>query len=359
MPTESTTANENHNRSIDHCLVANTWTQSNPTVFTYTNYSRTYNSEQHRVKPNPLTDTALAKQSTMRQKSSKILWYNCLTQNTIWCYTPSLTTNNHRFDQYRYTYTKQTDTAPEPPWQNDLLNFISSQRVNLGSSVAEYRQSAGMFKQFAEALHTGYQAIRGRAPRHLEITPCSVAAADLAYAFGVKPLAEDLFSSIEALRLKIDPGIYLRYDNRSTRSVSTTKPDIYSSGKIIASDITIRHVKSDSLNVVVKLKSDTRDFNLGSPITWAWELIPYSFVVDWGIGVGQYLENLDILRSVESIKGTRTRREQYTHYAKAARPNYAGTVIKGSWHKYSDKSHQRFLQTTIPLPQLPDRKSVV
>jgi len=39
-----------------------------------------------------------------------------------------------------------------------------------------------------------------------------------------------------------------------------------------------------------------------NPINLAWELIPYSFVIDWLIPVGKFLESLDALVGVSNLK---------------------------------------------------------
>jgi hypothetical protein len=321
-----------------------TWTN-----YTYTSYSRTYNAVQRRVKPNPLTDTALAQQKTIRMKLAHIPFRDLYIQrNTI--------LKKDVWRQVKGNIGKYTDVAPEPPWQSDVLDYVAKKRVNLGSSLAEYRDTVGMFKSFAEAMHTGYQTIKGRAPRHLEITPCTVAAADLAYAFGVKPLVEDVFSATEELALRLGGPVMIPYSYTSSRTSSVNKPNFSAGGGLGSPtwvNVSAKHRKSDYVKILIGLKPTVGSFNLGNPAIWAWELIPYSFVVDWGIDVGSWLQRLDTFTSILSIKGTRTRREVYAHYGKIRCTNLSGASIMSSQHKYSEKSHQRFLQNSIPLPSLP------
>ena len=52
-----------------------------------------------------------------------------------------------------------------------------------------------------------------------------------------------------------------------------------------------------------------RQLGLADPATVVWELIPYSFVVDWFIPIGSYLENLNQIPTLNgrflTIKSTR------------------------------------------------------
>lgn len=54
----------------------------------------------------------------------------------------------------------------------------------------------------------------------------------------------------------------------------------------------------DSLRIIYEMTEELsvpRSLGLTDPLTVAWELIPYSFVVDWFIPVGTYLENLNVI----------------------------------------------------------------
>jgi len=357
MPTNTVTSGAPFNLYRSLWLTgpnAGTYVDTNPVAGTYTSEIEIYNNVQKRVKPNPLTDTALAQQSRTRDRPSFINLYECKIRNNV-------LTGGYRQDRWHKRQRQLTNyvdvVAPEPAWSNSILAYIAGKRINLGSSLAEYRATGSMFAQFAEAMHTGYQVLKGRAPRHLEVTPCTIAAADLAYAFGVKPLSEDLFSSVEELNLRLGTPINFPFRKTFTTKASATKPNLNTGlvefKQCYTGNIRVDVQKSDYVKVQVKLRPDTRTFNFGNPLLWAWELIPYSFVVDWGVGVGAYLEALDQFTSVQSIKGTRTRREQKVIRGNEYCPNYLNVPIKGSLAKLSVKSHERFLQNSIPLPSLP------
>jgi hypothetical protein len=51
---------------------------------------------------------------------------------------------------------------------------------------------------------------------------------------------------------------------------------------------TIRYTATENI-------SAARSLGLTDPLSIAWELIPYSFVVDWFIPIGSYLENLNMI----------------------------------------------------------------
>lgn len=56
------------------------------------------------------------------------------------------------------------------------------------------------------------------------------------------------------------------------------------------------------INITAELQeqlSAPRSLGLTDPLTVAWELIPYSFVVDWFIPIGSYLETLNVLHGLQ------------------------------------------------------------
>jgi hypothetical protein len=73
-----------------------------------------------------------------------------------------------------------------------------------------------------------------------------------------------------------------------------------------------------TVNVKTKLNVRLRDdgflsrINLGNPAEWIWERIPFSFVVDWVLPVGNFVQAIGTLARIDSSYGTRSIRT-HTH----------------------------------------------
>lgn len=240
-------------------------------------------------------------------------------------------------------------TPPVCDWQTKMRLDIEEVAVNLGDTLAEYRETAREFVRYARGIGTAWRTFRGTLPRDLrkKIRPCDVPASILAYNFGVAPLVGTLFDSVEKLQERLQKPIYRRF-------TSFDKDHIYKSPYVI-SGIQHEHRWDRSMRAIcyVQLEPDARDFNLGNPIEWAWELIPFSFVIDWGIPVGDYLNALDALKDVKAVKGTLTTKDRFW------RRTWSSAVVNSGWWypdgvpKYTYESHERGVITSIPLPRIP------
>lgn len=80
--------------------------------------------------------------------------------------------------------------------------------------------------------------------------------------------------------------------------------------------------------------SSMRDYNaigLTNLSSVVWEVIPYSFVVDWFFPIGSYVEALTALSGVKFLHGTETYEEYYAKHGRIP----SGT-LRGDWRTSSD-----------------------
>jgi len=236
------------------------------------------------------------------------------------------------------------DLSSQKLWAAKLRDKLSVQKVNLGSSLAEYRESVRMFVKTAHALHNAYGVLRGRLPRK-KLRACSVPAAVLQYNFGVAPLVGDLYSSVEALRFRLNKP--LRRKLSVGVKVGRDKPFTYGPH----SYFDVECVYKERAKISYELNPSqylSQDFDFGNPVEWAWELIPFSFVVDWAIPIGSWLGRLDALQGVGDINGTVTiRRDNRWKYVSVDSKTYESP---GTYHGVT---YKRSVITTIPMPPFP------
>lgn len=107
---------------------------------------------------------------------------------------------------------------------------------------------------------------------------------------------------------------------------------------------------------------NTTRFTSLNPLLVAWELVPYSFVVDWFINVSGYLQNMEaaLLNGLSFRRGLVTRTEkaitssEYSYNDVFPQAGETGRWISGHVYTSSEvKRLQRTIITSFPLPQLP------
>ncbi len=135
----------------------------------------------------------------------------------------------------------------------------------------------------------------------------------LEFTYGWKPLASSIYESAqklmapgpqgpEAIRVKV--GASERMQLTQTRVEET--PGIF---KILLTRRTERVRFNVLYNIVPSRLNELAGFTSLNPVSVAWELTPYSFVVDWFVDVGGYLRNYEnaLLYGTDFVDGYMTR----------------------------------------------------
>jgi hypothetical protein len=94
-----------------------------------------------------------------------------------------------------------------------------------------------------------------------------------------------------------------------------------------------------------------------NPLEIAWELVPFSFVVDWALPVGQYLSSLDAMFGYDddNIWFSRTdfiRTRWDTHYVPGTNSSYRPRGDYGECYKEVLRIN-RTVGTSVPFPVRP------
>lgn len=210
------------------------------------------------------------------------------------------------------TYFELTD-AQRILYGNDLssrlLDKIKSQKVNLAVFAAERTQMLNMFGNTINRIAKAYTSVRrlrfGDAFRALgcgstrRVSPFKSAANNwLELQYGWLPLLSDVYGASEEYertwqrRIAEDKNPIFR----ERVSMELSDADVFVTGKIhqvVNREFTslIRAwcaytVDDESMNFLSRV-------GLTNPLAVAWEVVPFSFVVDWFLPVGRFLNTLD------------------------------------------------------------------
>lgn len=316
---------------------------SQPDIFTYANFylnsvQKQWNLPERRVKPVDLlsNQTSQPIQFTEVCKSASAL-YSTVYWNGQ---TNVIYKQWEEFFHPGMVGTLLSDTN----WELRMRQKIQDAYINLGVNLAEYRTTSRMFKEFAMSTHRLYKVLRGRMPsrKTRKMGGCYAAAGELIYSYGVAPLASDLYDSVESLRLKLGLPLYRRfsvYDEKARQD------------EVEYADYTLNVTDKFSQRATchVEFEPEKSQFTLGNPASLAWEVVPFSFVVDWAIPIGDYLGSLDALKGVKQLHGTVTSKRDYRHDVYPDPLKYSDRSVGYFTHR----SHEREAISTIPLPSLP------
>ncbi len=308
--------------------------QSHPVDTTLYRETRVYNNIESRAYPQgPVwtTLTGQAQQSTERRSP-------CVAQRTI---SPTYWRRELLWGATPHTEITKLNTN----WESGIRQEAQELRANLSSAVAEIKETTKMFIDFAKEMRRLRRRLVSGRRRNKPISPCAVSSAQLLVNFGIKPTVQDLFTLFGALQQKVNGEPVFRLVTRSTDSFSentgTGAFDLHGHGEL--SERAIFYVKMHTSNLGT--------IDLGNPAEWAWELIPFSFVVDWAIPVGDYITDLHALAGFSVLGGTVTSKVNYNGAVTPKSSYYYNEVIETGTVNY--KSHQRRVYQSIPLPDLP------
>jgi hypothetical protein len=113
----------------------------------------------------------------------------------------------------------------------------------------------------------------------------------LEYSFGWKPLVDDIYSAVNVIQR---PFPCKRCKGRAKGLYATTvwHPNLpYSTGYDEYTWKTMYHLEAN-VSVSNWVAWRANELGLINPLSIAWEVVPFSFVVDWFVPIGNYLQSL-------------------------------------------------------------------
>lgn len=177
-----------------------------------------------------------------------------------------------------------------------LTAKIRDHQFNLAVFGAEARDSLSMIADSATRVANAFRYVkRGdltRAARVLGAKRPGKVYKDvgnnwLELQYGWLPLLGDAYSAGEAMASLLNRPQRTEFRQRRTRNVGVNPTHAFNTG-----------VGTISKQVVAKMSEDysaISSLGLDDPLTVAWELLPYSFVADWFLPIGDFLEYRQVM----------------------------------------------------------------
>lgn len=200
-----------------------------------------------------------------------------------------------------------------------LLEKAKNQSVNLAMALAERGQLSKMLVEIAKKLLKFWLQLKAgnlyqAAAQLFPTSPNQLADVHLMYRYGIKPLINDLEGIVKALAT--DQDVY--YQLRTSSKKKQERKLVYEiTGPVNGINCTTRVYEWGEVKVIYdyrvritsgydSLVTTLSSMGFANPASLAYELIPFSFVVDWFIPIGNYLNNMDAFNGLTIDKATKT-----------------------------------------------------
>ena len=206
-------------------------------------------------------------------------------------------TTTHMIGDYYFPFPRTIDP---PPIDQDLLDReVLGAKANAAQSsfdvttfLGELAESVETVKGIAHAFNEGTKRLALEAAKVRKNPWRRFSQLWLGYRYGVRPMVNDARNAVKALQKGADK--FNKGRSRTSEDLAQGKDTLvnfYGRFELLVREkITgrrtyrgIAYCKTDFLSNG-QLQSD--------PFVTAWELVPYSFVVDWFIGIGDYISTI-------------------------------------------------------------------
>lgn len=283
------------------------------------------------------------------------------------------------------------DAADNRAIQKMIEKIGSGIEGNLAQDIAQWGQTTGLIANAARAIASSIKNVRrGNFPAAIDAlrsassqkfrnsfskgsSPSwtkSVAENWLALQYGWKPLLKDVEASLDSLGNAVaNSALGNRVIHQVTASASASgekKSKINLSGYPIEAGVKTTTVKtSKRYGIRYVVDNPTLAFlqqtGFTNPINLGWEILPFSFVIDWFLPVGKYLESFTYAQGLTFLDGykvTFTRTRVLSAVAYSNRIPGSNVIHTEAANYLEDRvDYQRSRISTFPVMSAPTLKT--
>lgn len=251
-----------------------------------------------------------------------------------------------------YLNTTDNVLASQSRLQNEavikLLRKAADVNANLPVCVAEAKKTTDHILHTARRILEAWKAFRRgdlvRLARELGISPSRLHKSWLEYRYGWLPLLMDIKGAAEGFakanfpRKPIFRVAGKAEETKTVNSVATNQYGIFGHGRA-----TVRYdcTASRKVKAVAWLEYQSRSFataqqwGLTNPALLAWEVIPFSFVFDWIISVGDWLTALTALNGLIALSAFQSTETTFALNQVTSEPDFNDSGILYKSYSYS------------------------
>lgn len=185
----------------------------------------------------------------------------------------------------------------------ECLNKLNDSKVQLGQYIAESMKSAEMLADAGIHFLNLLSAVKRRDIsylRKMKVGFDDINSGFLQWKYGWAPLAADLHQ----LWKNAHEGLNRPQIISASRTVTTNYSGSYSpNGK--KGSYSITHTDRCKMWAVLsdEFIANSQAYGLVNPLSLAWELVPFSFVVDWFAPIGDFLRSLTATAGLDFVAG--------------------------------------------------------
>jgi len=238
------------------------------------------------------------------------------------------------------------------------LSKLQEGKVQYGASIAEGKKTANMVASLTMDVFRGYKAFRhahfGAWVKGF-VQDRKIAERYLEFVYGIQPTLGDIHSGCEILLNGIAGNGYT-YDVTASPKVSWKQEYPLFDG---AHDALWDGIGGCRVSYTVRVKDGgvytASQLGLTNPLEIAWEIVPFSFLVDWFVPVGQVLSALTASAGLDLVSGYLTSWDHTSWTITRKNPDMYRTLVSGGQIKVNRVRHQREPIFNFMLPQLYDK----
>lgn len=263
-------------------------------------------------------------------------------------------------------------SSVEKEARSRFYEATKGQKINIGQALAERAQTASLIKDIAVRVFKAYSALRkgNLASAASTIFPTSskkLANDWLILQYGINPLISDIKGAANLLASPVD----FQFDVKKGKRLQLERVLIDQAGSTTGNPPHQTKVWSEGF-VEVTYKARFRVTSAGmrhlnqvgltNLPALGWELLPYSFVIDWLLPIGDYLNSQDAFDNLELVYCTKTVFvKEYITFERVLGGNNAGYVYPTQTYGFINEriSCVRSLETVVPPLEFPSFKDPV
>jgi len=256
------------------------------------------------------------------------------------------------------------------------LNKVKNQKVNVAQAFFEREQTVKLFSESVRKIAATVQAFRRKNPKAIwdlvkhEGKGHKVPNSWLEVQYGWRPQLADITNACDILQQKNGSGLAYRVTAVAEQRQRSRLSWIKSSnlGEAVGLHVAGSLFEAAKVHLDYVMESPTlatlAQTGITNPLSLAWELFPYSFIIDYVSNIGDWIGSFDAALGFSFLGGTITYYQKLEEQAwgfanKAIPPANGSYTVTGNPSAFYNRQMkmQRTVYQSSPLPPFPSFKN--